>query len=118
MVSDRFLRCCECDAIHRVTPFDKAPNHAVIIDGVVQTASDDWHAFTERHGDHKLETLQLTREIHPQSTAVSNPVGVIYLEATNGRTQYLLRRFRNSVEEPFTYHVLAGRVAGGAVALE
>jgi hypothetical protein len=111
MVSREFVYCRDCDAIHRVSPFDKVPNHVYFSDGTVQTASDDWRAFVETHGGHKLEPLQLTREIHPRAAAAANPIGAIYLEATNGRERYLLRRFRKAVEEPFTYHVLAGTTA-------
>jgi hypothetical protein len=113
MVSRHFVYCCDCDAIHRVSPFDKAPNHVYFSDGIVETASDDWRAFMEAHGDHTLEPLQLTREVHPRGATAANPVGATYLEATNGRERYLLRRFRKAVAEPFTYHVLAGTAAAG-----
>jgi hypothetical protein len=32
MVSDRFIWCRNCDAVHHVTPFDKAPEF-VYVDG-------------------------------------------------------------------------------------
>jgi hypothetical protein len=118
MVSREFLRCCDCDAIHRLSPFDKVPNHVYVSDGIVQTAYDDWRLFVERHGSHELETLQLTREIHAGGATASKPADAVYLEATNGRVRYLLGRFRKAEEEPFTYHVLAGTTADGMNAPE
>jgi hypothetical protein len=40
MVSDRFIWCRNCDAVHHVTPFDKAPRY-VYVDGEIDELTGD-----------------------------------------------------------------------------
>jgi hypothetical protein len=116
MVNDQFIHCCECDAVHRVTPFDEGPVQNVLHDAVLQSAADDWRAFRERHAGHKQESLQLTGASYTVGDFTRHALGSIYLEATNGRARYLLRQWRNAADEPFAYYVVAATAARAAAA--
>jgi hypothetical protein len=41
MGNERFIRCCVCDAIHHVSPFDKAPVYACLENDPSDAASID-----------------------------------------------------------------------------
>lgn len=114
MVNDQFVRCCDCDAIHRVTPSNGGSSRRVDDDVTAETDGDNWRAFTERHTGHEQESLELTGATYRRGRHHLNGSDSIYLEATNGQARYLLCQSRNAADEPFVYHVVA--VTGGVAA--
>src|SRR5919106_3853556 len=118
MVKDKFIRCRNCEAIHHISPFDKAPIYAVLSDGIVETAADDWRQFMQQHANHKLEPLESTGEQHFTHGSPADPMGMGYIEVTNGRDCFLLRRSRKSITEPLTYELIEGKIVDKGVRLE
>ncbi len=55
MGSEKFLRCSVCDAIHHVSPFDKAPAYTLVGIELEERATDDWRLFMKQHAGHRLE---------------------------------------------------------------
>jgi hypothetical protein len=45
MGSEKFIHCCVCDAVHHVSPFDKAPTYIHVGGQVEAQATDDWRLF-------------------------------------------------------------------------
>ena len=62
MDSEKFIHCCVCDAIHHVSPFDKAPAFVLVGDEVEAQATDDWRLFMTQHAGHRLEPLRASGE--------------------------------------------------------
>jgi hypothetical protein len=118
MGNEKFIRCCVCDAIHHVSPFDKAPVYAWLGHQLEERATDDWRAFMERHAGHRLEPLKACGETFFPCGSPLDPMGVAYVEVTNGHDRYLVRRRRRSIQEPLSYELISGRLAEAGVWVE
>jgi hypothetical protein len=118
MGRDKFILCRNCDAIHHVTHFDKAPRFSVIGGEVQESPVDDWRVFVTAHAGHLLEPLEATGErYHPGGSAL-DPMGVSYIEVTNGNARMLLKRTRTTIDEPVQFHRVPGRLADHGATLE
>jgi hypothetical protein len=118
MDNDRYIWCRNCDAIHRVSRFDRAPLYN-FTDGEVQEAvANDWCDFMARHAGHKLEPMMATgNDYYPDGSAI-DPMSVRYVEVSNGNDTLLLCRSRASIEDPFRYKVVDGRLIQSGVSLD
>ena len=58
MVNKKFIRCRNCDAVHHVTAFDKAPTYLFSALGPSESAAKDWDDFMTRHAGHRLDPLE------------------------------------------------------------
>jgi hypothetical protein len=118
MGKGKFIRCCRCNAIHRVSRFDNAPLYVPAGNGVEERATNDWRAFMERHAGQRLEPLHETGEKFFPSGSPFDPMSVGYVEVTNGQECFVLRRARPSIQEPLSYELIWGRLADAGVTLE
>lgn len=118
MVSDKFIRCCKCDAIHHVTPFDRAPVYSLAAGDIGETPCDDWRGFMAQHAGHRLEPLTATGESCFKNGSAWEPMGEGYIEVTNGRERLLLRRGRKNITEPREYEMMRGKLVDEGVTLE
>jgi hypothetical protein len=110
MGNDRYIWCRNCGAVYHVTPFDRAPMYALNDGEVVEMRANDWREFMARHSGHRLESMVSTgSDYYPNGSAV-DPMNVRYLEVSNGTDTLLLRRTRTSIEEPFRYAIVDGRL--------
>ena len=111
MLSDKFLWCRKCDAVHHVTSYDKAPRFSSNIDGELdEMPADDWRAFMKEHEGHRLEPLEALGEKYFCQASMSDPMGVAYIEVSNGRDHLLLRRSRKSIAEPLRFELTPDRL--------
>jgi hypothetical protein len=110
MVSDRFIWCRNCDAVHHVTSCDRAPQYVYVEGGVEEIPGDDWRAFMKQHEGHRLEPLKASGEKQFCQSSMSDPMGVAYIEVTNGRDHLLLRQSRANIAEPLSFEVTRGRL--------
>jgi hypothetical protein len=118
MDKEKFIRCCRCDALHRVTPFDNAPVYVFRGNELEEQTTDDWRLFMEQHAGHRLEPLRGTGEKWFPSGSLWDPMSVAYIEVTNGDEQFVVRGERKTVEEPLRYELLRGRLAHVGATLE
>ena len=118
MGSEKFIRCCVCDAIHHVSPFDKAPAYKLVGIELKEQATDDWRLFMEQHAGHRLEPLRASGEQFFPRGAPMDPMSVAYIEVTNGRESYLLRRARKSIQESMIYELVQGRLTDAGLTVE
>ena len=109
MVSDKFIWCRTCDAVHHVTSYDRAPQYVYSDGEVDEISGDDWRAFMKQHEGHRLEPLKASGEKYCQGL-MSDPMGVAYIEVTNGRDHLLLRQSRKDIAEPLNFEVTRGRL--------
>jgi hypothetical protein len=114
----KFIRCRNCDAIHHVSRFDRAPIYALLSGGIEEIAADDWRQFVQRHANHRLEPMEATGKTYFAGGSAVDPMGVGYIEVTNGHDQVLLRRSRKSIEEPLMYELVKGRIVDAGLSLE
>src|SRR5688572_22229141 len=105
MDDDRYIWCRNCGAIHRVTRFDRAPFYGFADGEVQETAADDWRDFMARHAGHKLEPMTATDKDYSTNGSAPDPMGVRYVEVSNGNDTLLLCRSRSSIEDPVSYKV-------------
>jgi hypothetical protein len=109
MGNGKYIWCRNCAAIHHVTAFDRYPTYQVISGEVHETAANDWQEFMRRHAGHRLEPLTATGAGYfPGSPG--DPMTAAYIETSNGRETLFLRRSRRSIEEPFHYEIVKGRL--------
>lgn len=118
MVDRKYIWCRNCEAIHHVSSFDRAPVYQIISGEVHETAANDWRDFMARHAGHKLEALTATRNDYFPDGSVADPMSPAYIEASNGNETLLLRRTRRSIEEPVRYEILKGRLIETGLSLE
>ena len=118
MGSDKFIHCCVCDAVHHVSPFDKAPTYVLVGDAVEAQATDDWRLFMAEHAGHRLEPLQASGvKLFPEGSSM-DPMSVGYIEVTNGQDRYVVRRARKSIQEPVSYELIHARLANVSLTVE
>lgn len=118
MDNEKFIRCCVCDAIHHVSPFDKAPVYDCSGNQLEERPTDDWRAFMEKHAGHRLEPLKASGETFFPYGLPRDPMSVAYVEVTNGHDRYLVRRGRKSIQEPMSYELISGRLAEVGIRVE
>ncbi len=71
-----------------------------------------------RHAGHKLEPMTATgNSYYPNGSAI-DPMNARYIEISNGNEILLLRSSRSSIENPFSYEVVNGRLIQSGVSLE
>jgi hypothetical protein len=112
MDEGKFIRCRICNAIHHVTPFDRAPVYSHLPGELEVNSADDWREFMLQHAHHKLEPLHTYGTKYFAAGNAVDPMGVGYIEVTNGQEKFLLRRSRKSIAEPLAYELMKGRIVG------
>lgn len=118
MVNSKFIWCRRCDAVHRVTPFERAPVFECCEGEIAETPADDWRDFMALHAGHTLEPLVGTGNDYSPGGSAGDPMAVAYLEASNGKEKVLLRRSRRSIDEPVRYEVFDGQLVENRWSLE
>lgn len=110
--------CRNCDVIHHVTAFDKAPVYSVLGGEIQENPVNDWRDFVTAHAGHMLEPWRGTGEKYFPNGSIADPMGVGYIEVTNGAARILLKRTRTNIDEPVRFQRLSGRLADSGATLE
>ncbi len=118
MVEERYICCWRCSEVHRVTPFDKAPEYIWAGGEVKEIPRDDWGDFMRRHTGHRLEGLKSVGDGYLASGQTIDPMKVDYIEVTNGQDLFLIRSSRKDIEEPLSFELLQGRLTPAGVSVE
>lgn len=118
MANGKFIWCRRCDAVHRVSEFDRDPIYRFVDGEVVETAADDWRDFMAQHAGHRIEALVGTSTEHLPGGASADPMAVAYIEANNGKETVWFRRSRRSIAEPVRYEVFNGRLVEAELSLD
>jgi hypothetical protein len=115
---DKFIWCRNCNAIHHVSPFDKAPTYSLLENKPHAISADDWRSFMDAHAGHRLEPLEAIAKKCFTSGSLFDPMSVGYLEVFNGQQRLLLRRTRKSIDESLRFELVSGRLVYRGVSLE
>jgi hypothetical protein len=117
---EKLIRCTQCNKVipqyDRFGDFGESP----ALPGV-EWASDDLDAqkeFMELHGGHVLEELLVDRETAVSDRPAFLPCGVTYLEATNGKERFLIKRVKEGYDRPAFYELIPGQIRLADISLE
>ncbi|MBN1255119.1 MAG: hypothetical protein JXA50_07600 [Deltaproteobacteria bacterium] len=106
---DALIRCIECNEIFNMTQGDTSPRYTWHEGEIKEEESDDRDAFLQKHKGHTIEKLtSLTPPISDKP--YTEPVKTSFFEATNGTKRFLIKRWRDTIEQPFTYEIIDGRL--------
>ncbi len=109
---NRLVHCIDCDKVYLRTPFDRLPEYEWGISSASAERQgierDDFQEFLESHRGHRLEDLQIIKDSFVSDKPYAEPVKVSYFKATNGREQFVIKRFRERIDEPLAYELIRG----------
>jgi hypothetical protein len=117
MGKGKYIWCRNCVAIHHVSSFDRFPFYQIASGDIHEIPANDWRDFMARHAGHRLEPLTATgKDYFPGGPA--DPMGAVYIEASNGSETPILRRSRRNIDEPVRYEIVRGRLIESGFGLE
>jgi hypothetical protein len=109
---NQLIHCINCDAIYLRTPFDQWPEyepHPWNSEDLPQgNEKDDFQDFLKDHRGHQLEDLKLVEDSFISEKPYFEPVKVSYFKATNGRESFVIKKFRESIDQPLKYQLIIG----------
>jgi len=106
------IRCVDCNAVYEITPFDQCPEYHYT------ETTGEYHArechddldLTRRHRGHRTEKLTILDNPQYSEGPYFDPQRIVYFEATNGNITFLIKRWRQSVQDPIRYDIVPGRL--------
>lgn len=110
MVEERYIWCRNCNAVHHVNLFDKAPAYLSSHGLEKEFPMDDWRAFMQRHAGHRIEGLKGIGEKCLPVGCPMDPMSVGYIEVTDGQNRFVIRSSRKNIEEPLNFELIRGRL--------
>jgi hypothetical protein len=109
---NQLIHCINCDEIFFRTPFDKWPEYEFgsphSPESFQSIERDDFQDFLKNHRGHRLEDLQIIDDSFVSEKAYSEPIKVSYFKATNGRERFVIKKYREKIDEPLRYQLFAG----------
>jgi hypothetical protein len=109
---NQLIHCINCDAIYFKTPFDQPPKYdphpSNSEDPPQVNERDDFQSFLKDHRGHQLEDLKVVEDSFISEKPYFEPVKVSYFKATNGRESFVIKKFRESIDEPLKYQLIIG----------
>jgi len=112
MMSERWIRCVECNQVAHVTPFEGFPSYSYDerCGEFIETAADDEACFLEFHRHHTMEELFIIKDSFISEGRYGEPLKVSYFEATNGKERFVIRGCRHDITRPMGYELIAGYI--------
>ena len=109
---NQLIRCKNCDEIFMKTPFDQYPEYDFDSDdslGNFQSVErDDFREFLLHHHGHRLENLKIIEDSFVSEKAYFEPVKTSFFKATNGKEKFVVKKFRERIDEPLKYRLMSG----------
>jgi len=94
------------------TPFDQFPEYEWGPDRTPENfgsmARDDFQEFLIHHHGHQLENLKIIEDSFVSEKAYSEPLKTSYFKATNGKEKFVIKKFREKIDEPLKYQLISG----------
>jgi hypothetical protein len=92
-----------------MTEGDFSPHYEWNNGEIDEIETDDRKAFLHKHKDHKTELLTPLTP-HISEKPYGEPLRTSYFEATNGTKRFLIKQWRSTIEDPFTYEIIEGKI--------
>lgn len=109
---NQLIRCKICDEIFMKTPFDQYPEYEFdsgrSLENFRSIERDDFQDFLIHHHGHRLENLKIIEDSFVSEKAYSEPIKTSFLKATNGKEKYVIKKFRERIDEPLKYQFFSG----------
>jgi hypothetical protein len=109
---NQLIHCINCHEIYLRTPFDQTPEYGweplTSLRKTQEIEKDDFQDFLRNHRGHQLEDLKIIEDSFVSEKSYSEPVKISYFKATNGREHFLVKRFRDRIDQPLKYQLIRG----------
>jgi len=119
---NQLIRCKHCDEIFMKTPFDQYPEYEGDSgrsgENFRSFPRDDFQDFLIHHHGHPLENLKIIEDSWVSEKPYSEPIKISFFKATNGKDKFVIKKFRDRIEEPLKYQLILGDYSLKCTALE
>ncbi len=109
---NQLIRCINCDKVFMKTQFDQVPEYEFDSFNPFETIKsyerNDFQDFLIHHQGHKLEELRIIEDSFISEKDYYEPVKVSYIKATNGKEKFVIKKFREKIDEPLKYELIHG----------
>jgi hypothetical protein len=103
------IHCIDCNKVINKTEWDLCTPYEWDEGEIKEQEDYDRKAFEQRHKNHRIEELiPVTPPISDKPYA--EPIKISYFEASNGKRRFLIKRWRNTIDDPCTYEIIDGRL--------
>ncbi len=104
------------------TPFDQYPEYTFDSGrsgGTFRSVdTDDYQDFLADHRGHQLEDLEIIEDSFVSEKSYAEPIKTSFFKATNGKEKFLIKKFREKIEEPLKYLLVDGDYSLKCVSVE
>jgi len=103
-------RCKECNEVFAITPFDDNPGYQHLPEegSYKEEPLENKNDSLSGHNGHHLEKLKPIKNTMVSEWDYCEPVKEIYFEATNGRERFVIKKWRENINEPMSYELIQG----------
>jgi len=119
---NQLVRCINCDEIFLKTPFDQWPEYESLsnrsFESFQSIDKDDFQDFLRNHRGHRLEDLHIIEGSFVCEKAYSEPIKSSYFKATNGKERFVVKKFREKIDQPLKYQLIAGDYSLKCIGIE
>jgi hypothetical protein len=104
------------------SPFDRYPSYEFDPDGPPENFEivkrDDFQDFLTDHHGHQLENLEIVEDSYVSEQNYSEPIKTSFFKATNGREKFVIKKFRERIDDPLKYELVSGDYSLKCIAVE
>lgn len=105
------LRCVECNELFQMTDYDSSPEYQVTENGEIhEIPRDERRSFLAYHKGHKIERLKVKEGSLISDQPYMEPIKTTYFKATNGKENFVIKRWRDSIDSPMRYELIKGDI--------
>jgi len=119
---NQLIHCKNCNDIFMKTPFDQYPEYEWesnrLPESFRSNERDDFKDFLIHHQGHQLEDLKILEDSFVSEKSYSEPVKTSFFKATNGKDNFVIKKFREKIDEPMKYQVISGDFTLKCTAIE
>ncbi len=119
---NQLIRCKKCDEIFMKTPFDQCPEYELAsghsLENIQYIERDDFQEFLIHHRGHRLEELKIIEDSWVSDKAYPEPVKTSFFKATNGKENFVIKKFRERIDEPLKYELIFGDYTLKCIAID
>lgn len=105
----KLVRCVKCNEVMNMTEWDSYPQYMFTNGEIKEIEVNDRKAFLQRHREHEMEKLTPVTPLITDKP-YTEPVKTVYFEATNGNKRFLIKMWRDRIDNPFTYEIIEGMI--------
>lgn len=106
---ETLIHCIDCNKVIHIAEWNACTHDDWQTAEIKEQEVDEREIFVQRHKNHRTEELTpVTPPISDKPYA--EPLKVSYFEASNGKQRFLIKRWRNTINDPCEYEVIDGRL--------